>query len=324
MWKKIKTTYDEHDEISVTSRWRDVQDLLRENETFRWLSKLEALTSWEEWIAETEKKELEARSKSKFRHERMTRDGFRELLKESFEQGKLKTSTLWQDFVKDMVDHPKYGAMIGQSLSRSGSTPHDLFDDFIEELNEKYKEDRAKIKKIAKGVSLIVTSSSTYEWFHDQLKKDETFLQISEETRKSVFESLRAKAKEQDEDMEKNAKKNRKRFVELLQKTRDVTASTTYEQASKLLGSSSAWDAVDEHTRKQCFDIFVDQLKIQSAAKKGNDGGDKEAGESDVDQKGKKKKKVEKEKVSKKRKHEEPPDDEEEEPEKKPKKHKKK
>merc|ERR1712113_955754 len=184
------------------------------------------------------------------------------------------------------------------------------------------KEDRAKIKKSAKSASLIVTSSSTYEWFHDQLKKDEAFLQISEETRKSVFESLRAKAKEQDEDMEKNAKKNRKKFVELLQKTREVTANTTYEQASKLLGSSSAWDSVDEHTRKQCFDIFVDQLKIQSAAKKGNDSGDKEAarsGESDDKQKGKKKKKAEKEKASKKRKHEDPPE-EEEEPEKKPKK----
>merc|ERR1712217_709905 len=289
-------------------------DLLRDNETFRWLSKLEALTSWEEWIAETEKKELEAKSKAKFRHERINRDGFRELLKENFEQGKIKTATLWQDFVKDIADHPKYVAMIGQSLSRSGSTPHDLFDDFIEELSEKYKEDRAKIKKITKGASLIVTSSSTYEWFHDQLKKDESFLQISEETRRSVFESLRGKAKEQDEDMEKNAKKNRKRFVELLQKTREVTANTTYEQASKLLGSSSAWDSVDEHTRKQCFDIFVDQLKIQSAAKKGNDAGEKEAGgsgESDDEQRGKKKKKVEKEKASKKRKHEDPPEEDE-------------
>merc|ERR1712050_246143 len=115
--------------------------------------------------------------------------------------------------------------------------------------------------------------------------------------------------------------KNRKRFVELLQKTREVTANTTYEQASKLLGSSSAWDAVDEHTRKQCFDIFVDQLKIQSAAKKANDSGDKEAarsGESDDEQKGKKKKKAEKEKASKKRKHEDPPEEEEEELEKKP------
>merc|ERR1711920_502372 len=115
----------------------------------------------------------------------------------------------WRDCVRKFTEEPTYLALVGLE----GATPHDLFDDFIEELNEKYKEDRAKIKKIAKGASLIVTSSSTYEWFHDQLKKDEAFLQISEETRKSVFESLRAKAKEQDEDMEKNAKKNRKRFV---------------------------------------------------------------------------------------------------------------
>merc|ERR1712178_530101 len=87
-----------------------------------------------------------------------------------------------------------------------------------------------------------------------------------------------------------NAKKNRKRFVELLQKTREVTASTTYEQASKLLGSSSAWEAVDEHTRRQCFDIFVDQLKIQSASRKAEEGGDGDSdGDDDDRHRGKKK-----------------------------------
>ena len=34
------------------------QDALRDNEHFKWLSKLEALTSWEEWVLETEKAEL--------------------------------------------------------------------------------------------------------------------------------------------------------------------------------------------------------------------------------------------------------------------------
>merc|ERR1712039_937165 len=85
--------------------------------------------------------------------------------------------------------------------------------------------------------------------------------------RKMVFDSLVSKAREQDEDVEKTAKKNRKRFVELLQKTREVSARTTYEAAAKLLGSSASWDAVDEQTRRQCFDIFVDQLKIQSESR---------------------------------------------------------
>lgn len=51
------------------------------------MSKLEALTSWEEWVAETEKKEVETRTTTKFRHERKKRDAFRALLKEHNEAG---------------------------------------------------------------------------------------------------------------------------------------------------------------------------------------------------------------------------------------------
>merc|ERR1712066_26314 len=193
----------------------------------------------------------------------------------------IKATSVWQDFVPKVVDDASYTGLIGMS----GSTPHDLFDDFIEELNEKYKEDRAKIKKWAKGKGLIVTSSSTYEWFHEQLKDEDGFLQVPEEHRTNVFESLLTKAKEQDEDVEKNAKKNRKKFVELLQKTREVTATTTYEMATKLLGNSPAWDSVDEQTRRQCFDIFVDQLKIQSEARRAEEDDDEEGslGESDAE-----------------------------------------
>mmetsp|Transcript_91046 Transcript_91046/g.253499 ORF Transcript_91046/g.253499 Transcript_91046/m.253499 type:complete len:563 (-) Transcript_91046:107-1795(-) len=319
--EKIKGVYNEHGEISVISRWRDVQDTLQDDDTFKWLSKLEALTSWEEWLAEREKKEVESKSKAKFRAERSARDGFRHLMKEHHEKGRVKVGTLWRDFVQSVQEEPKYLGLLGQA----GSTPHDLFDDYLEELNERYKEDRAKIKKWAKAKGLVVTSTSTAEWFHDQLQGEEGFLQIPEVHRTMVFDSLVSKAREQDEDVEKNAKKNRKRFVELLQKTREVTASTTYDMAVKLLGNSPAWDAVDEQTRRQCFDIFVDQLKIQSESRRADAGEDGPSQESDADgDRRKKEKKREKDK-GKKKKHEEPVDEGyDEEPAVKTKKHKKK
>mmetsp|Transcript_66980 Transcript_66980/g.160456 ORF Transcript_66980/g.160456 Transcript_66980/m.160456 type:complete len:583 (-) Transcript_66980:105-1853(-) len=281
--EKVKKVYDEKSEITVTSRWREVQDLLRDNESFRWLSKLEALTSWEEWVLDQEKKEIEEKRKVKYRQERLNRDACRDLLREQQIKGRINMTTHWSSVAKKIVDDPRYEKLIGQP----GSTPHDLFDDLIDELNEKYKEDRAKIKKMAKAKGLIVTSSSTYEWFHEQLKAEEGYVDIPEEHRKMMFESLVGKAKEQDEDMEKNAKKNRGKFVELLQKTRDITATSTYKEAEKLLGSSAAWTAVDEQTRRQCFDIFVDQLKIQSAGKKEEDAG---SDDSDADDERPKKK----------------------------------
>mmetsp|Transcript_26599 Transcript_26599/g.58401 ORF Transcript_26599/g.58401 Transcript_26599/m.58401 type:complete len:586 (+) Transcript_26599:43-1800(+) len=298
--EKVKQIYDDHKDLTISSRWRDAQDILKDDETFRWLSKLEALTSWEEWTVDREKKELEAKSKDKFRMERKARDAFRAVLKELHAAGKVKINTPWRDCAEVVQDEPRYLAMIGMS----GSSPHDLFDDFIGELEEKYKEDRAKIKKWAKARGLVVTSSSTCEWFRDELKGEDGFAEIPEEHVTMLFDSLHSKAKEQDEDAERNAKKNRKKFVELLQKTREVTASTTYDQAGKLLGSNSAWDAVDEQTRRQCFDIFVDQLKIQSEARRAEEGSDSD-GDRRRKEKGKAKDK------GKKRKHEEPPEEDE-------------
>merc|ERR1712087_206942 len=72
-------------------------------------------------------------------------------------------------------------------------------------------------------------------------------------------------AQEQDAEAEKKTKQNRKRFVELLQKAREIKADSTYRQAEKALGGTSAWEGVDEATRKQCFKIFIDQLKLQGA-----------------------------------------------------------
>lgn len=294
--EKIKEIYQDHKDISVLSRWRDVQETLRDDETFRWLSKLEALTSWEEWVQEKEKKELEALSTSKYRVQRQARDSFRDLLREQHAAGKIKMEgTKWSEVAHAIQEESRYVGLIGVG-GGSCSTPHDVFDDFVEEINEKYKEDRARIKKWAKAKGLVVTSSSTASWFHDQLKGEEGYMQVPEEHRKLTFESLILKAKEQDEDAEKNAKKNRKKFVELLQKTRDVSANTTYEQATGLLGHNATWDAVDEHTRRQCFDIFVDQLKIQSESRKANAGGD-DGSDSDggrrKDKKGGKKRKDE-------------------------------
>merc|ERR1712032_775394 len=64
-------------------------------------------------------------------------------------------------------------------------------------------------------------------------------------------------------------------------------------------------DAVDEQTRKQCFDIFVDQLRIQSESRRADDGGHDDmpsGGESDGEDQRRKKDKKGKDK-SKKRKH---------------------
>ena len=127
------------EKITVLSRWRDVQDALRDNEYFKWLSKLEALTSWEEWVLDTEKAELKDKTKAKYRAERKNRDAFRELLRQHGKEGKITSSTFWGDYAEehDVVKDSRYVALIAQP----GSTPHDLFDDYLEELADKFSQD---------------------------------------------------------------------------------------------------------------------------------------------------------------------------------------
>lgn len=80
-------------------------------------------------------------------------------------------------------------------------------------------------------------------------------------------------ASEQDED--KAAEKNRMQFVELLLKTREVSASTTYEEARTMLSGNAAWHAVDERTRHECFEIFVEHLGNHHSKKKKKEKGSK-------------------------------------------------
>merc|ERR1740139_505178 len=60
----------------------------------------------------------------------------------------------------------------------------------------------------------------------------------------------------------------RLKFVELILKTKEVSAGTSYEDAKKLLGHSPHWHAVDESTRKECLEIFVEHLSRDQGSKK--------------------------------------------------------
>mmetsp|Transcript_64025 Transcript_64025/g.198220 ORF Transcript_64025/g.198220 Transcript_64025/m.198220 type:complete len:338 (+) Transcript_64025:82-1095(+) len=70
-----------------------------------------------------------------------------------------------------------------------------------------------------------------------------------------------------DQDEDKDAEKSRMQFVELLLKTREVTAGTTYDEARRLLSGEAVWGAVDETTRRECFDIFVEHLGNHNSKK---------------------------------------------------------
>eukprot|EP00933_Yihiella_yeosuensis_P050754 TRINITY_DN4854_c0_g1_i4.p1 TRINITY_DN4854_c0_g1~~TRINITY_DN4854_c0_g1_i4.p1 ORF type:complete len:274 (-),score=86.03 TRINITY_DN4854_c0_g1_i4:198-1019(-) len=96
--------------------------------------------------------------------------------------------------------------------------------------------------------------------------------------------------------------KSRMAFVDLLMKTREISGSTTYEDAREILEDKAQWKAVNEDTRKECFDIFVEHLGSHSGKKKKKDKKSKKrkhkdaSGDEDEEESGRKEKKQKKDK----------------------------
>ena len=125
-------------DLEPYTRWSEAQTVLQSNdrfqadEKFRTLSKSDILTAFDNHIKSLERSFNDARQQqkaSKARRERQNRDRFVDLLQELRSSGKLKAGTKWKTVLPAIEDDSRYVAMLGQS----GSTPLDLFWDFVEE-----------------------------------------------------------------------------------------------------------------------------------------------------------------------------------------------
>merc|ERR1712217_862481 len=109
----------------------------------------------------------------------------------------------------------------------------------------------------------------------------------------------RTSAKDAEPEDDEVAEKNRMQFVELLLKTREIASGSTYEDAVGILKDTEEWKLLDEKTRRECFEIFVDYLdkphkkkkkdKEDKKSKKGKD--DEEAAADGAKEEGRKRKK---------------------------------
>ena len=76
------------------------------------------------------------------RTERVRREAFRQLLREKWQERRLTVKTKWRDFARAVVEDERYYGMVGQP----GSSPQELFEDFVEEQKERVKAQKATVK----------------------------------------------------------------------------------------------------------------------------------------------------------------------------------
>ncbi|XP_076959980.1 pre-mRNA-processing protein 40A-like isoform X1 [Bidens hawaiensis] len=253
--------------IKVDTQWRKVQDRLEDDERCSRLEKIDRLEIFQEYIRDLEKEEDEQRKIKKDhikRVERKNRDEFRKVLDEDVLSGTITAKTQWRDYCQKVKESVAYQAVASNT---SGSTPRDLFEDAVEELEKKYHDDKTRVKDSLKLKKVAVLSTWTFEDFKAVID-DDIISSLSDINLQLVFEDLVERAKEKEEKEAKKRQSLVKDFTDLLYEIKEITVSSSWDDSLQLFEESSEFRAIgDETVAREAFDEYIARL-VEKAKEK--------------------------------------------------------
>ncbi|XP_031281383.1 pre-mRNA-processing protein 40A [Pistacia vera] len=285
------------DFIKVNSQWRKVQDRLEDDERCSRLEKLDRLLIFQDYIRDLEKEEEEQKKIQKEqlrRTERKNRDAYRNMMEEHVAEGILTAKTHWRDYCLKVKDFPQYHAVASNT---SGSTPKDLFEDVVEELEKQYHEDKAHIKDAMKSGKVTIATTWTFEDFEAAVSEGLGASQISDINFKLVYEELLDRAKEKEEKEAKKRQRLADDFTKLLYTYKEITSSSNWEEFKQLFEDSEEYKSIGEESfRRQIFEEYISHLLEKAKEKERRREEEKAKKEKEREEKEKRKEKERKEK----------------------------
>ncbi|KAL4022264.1 hypothetical protein IC575_015991 [Cucumis melo] len=284
------------DYIKVSSQWRKVQDRLEDDERCSRLEKLDRLLIFQDYIRDLEKEEEDQKKIQKERVrriERKNRDEFRKLMEEHIAAGVFTAKTFWRDYCLKVKELPQYQAVASNT---SGSTPKDLFEDVLEELENKYHEEKTQIKDVVKAAKITITSSWTFDDFKAAIEESGS-LAVSDINFKLVYEDLLERAKEKEEKEAKRRQRLADDFSGLLQSFKEITTSSNWEDSKQLFEESEEYRSIGEESfAKEVFEEHITHLQEKAKEKERKREEEKAKKEKEREEKEKRKEKERKEK----------------------------
>ncbi|KAL3619545.1 hypothetical protein CASFOL_036606 [Castilleja foliolosa] len=272
--------------IKVDSQWRKIQDQLEDDERCTRLDKIDRLDIFQDYIRDLEKEDEEQKKRQKEqlrRTERKNRDAFRKMMEEHISNGTLTAKTHWRDYCQKIKDSEAYEAV---ALNISGSTPKDLFEDVVEELEKKYDEDKSHIKDALKQ-----------EKFKSSIEESIGSLSISDINLQLVYEDLIDRAKEKEDKEAKKRKRLTKDFMDKLSTFKEINALSTWEECKELVEDTSEYRSLGEESFcMEAFDEYVSHLQEKTKEKDRKREDEKAKKEKDREDKEKRKDKERREK----------------------------
>ncbi|XP_057422541.1 pre-mRNA-processing protein 40A-like isoform X2 [Lotus japonicus] len=253
------------DFIKASTQWRKVQDRLEADERCSRLEKIDRLEIFQDYLRDLEKEEEEQKKiqKEELRKaERKNREDFRKSMEEHIASGILTAKTQWRDYYLKVKDLHAYQAVASNT---SGSTPKDLFEDVAEELEKQYHEEKSRVKDALKLAKITLLSTWTFEDFQSALSKDISSPPKSEFNLKLVFDELQERAREKEEKEAKKRKRLADDFFHILYSTKDITASSKWEDSRPLVEDSQEFRSIgDESLCKDIFEEYITKLKEEA------------------------------------------------------------
>jgi pre-mRNA-processing factor 40 len=260
--------------VSHRTRWSEAQQQLLDNPTFSEdsdllaMDKEDALIVFEDHIRDLEKEEEEERRREKsriYRTQRKNREAFVQLLESMHKQGKLTFASKWSTLYPEISTDSRFIAMLSQPLS--GSTSLDLFKFFVDDLRNRYEEEKEVVKDIMRKNTFEFVLTTSFEEYTDLLSKDDRGAKVSTVNVRSIFERLQAKVQEKEKERLRVENKRKKRiesaFMNLLHSLEPaVNETSVWDHVRKAIADDEAFTIIPtEEERISLFKMYIQTIQ---------------------------------------------------------------
>lgn len=258
LFRKLLEQKVYENQINDKSLWKNVKETLIGYSAFDNLDDLGRLQVWDEFIRDLTVREEEKRQKERYKkrkQERRVKQAFWLLINEFKKNKKINIDTRWKEFKNLVIDSEEF-----KKLELQGDDPREIFEDLMDDIEDKYKDDKKKLKSILKEKNVNLNHLKA-EDFIELIYKDERVKEIDSENIKLFYEEIALK----------NLKKTKQdRYIDLL-KTLSLTSESEYQMIRpKIEKDPSFLEIETDQERFHLFEDYVNYLRKKEKKRKRN------------------------------------------------------
>jgi pre-mRNA-processing factor 40 len=157
--------------VTNESEWRETYEKLRDEPRCKALDRVDCLDVFDAYVSKIDREKIEKQKRERSdrrRTERKNRDAFVDYLQSLAASGKMDCRSDWRDFRGAAKETAEYKAL---AANTAGSTPRELFEDMLDELDEAVEKQRRTLREALAERGFKVQAGTTFEEFEAELAK---------------------------------------------------------------------------------------------------------------------------------------------------------